>query len=87
MEGVIRCATSIISTGLHPAGYDGPLTLDGLITEGVDRASSLIAAHDAAIDALTDKLLAADTISGYDLHQVLRGIRELQSNAAVPVAG
>ncbi|VTR76042.1 hypothetical protein [Cellulomonas hominis] len=54
----LATATFIIRRGQPPAGYDGPLTLDGLLAAAHRTAAELLAQNRAAVDAVTAALTA-----------------------------
>jgi hypothetical protein len=76
MERLVQSAAAILSTGQRPAGYDGPLTLDGLILAATERTRSILAEQDQAVEAITAALTDRRTILGSELRNLMPSHRE-----------
>jgi len=73
---VTQLVATILSTGLKPAGYDGPLTSDALILVARARADEILAARDEELAVLTAQLVEQRTMSGAAARAVLGPVRE-----------
>lgn len=54
----MQAAAGIISTGRRPAGYDGPLTFDGLIGAARDLARTILAVNVEQVESIAAHLAA-----------------------------
>lgn len=73
MTTVINHIAEIISTGLPPTGYDGPLTLDSLVSTGRDITRKALQTHRAAVTELGKTLYARDVCTH---EQILHHLQE-----------
>lgn len=64
-------AAFISTSGVRPAGYDGALTIDGVLSGARWHTSKLLSARRGSLDALTAALIERGTLSGADAAAVL----------------
>ncbi|MDN5768926.1 MAG: hypothetical protein L0H96_24720 [Humibacillus sp.] len=53
----IQTAAGIISTGHRPAGYDGPLTFDGLLSGARDQAGIILTVYNDQLESIVARLV------------------------------
>ncbi len=58
MGCAMQAAAGIISTGHRPAGYDGPLTFDGLLSGARDQAGIILAVNTDQLESIAARLVA-----------------------------
>lgn len=54
----MQAAAGIISTGHRPAGYDGPLTFDGLLSGARDQSGIILAVNTDQLESIAARLVA-----------------------------
>lgn len=71
MARLTNAAAAVISTGLRPEAYDGPLTTDGLVAAAAQRTTEILAERRDAVEAIAVALVDAKVIGGHDLRRHL----------------
>ncbi|MGF0118812.1 hypothetical protein ACQFYA_21165 [Promicromonospora sp. Marseille-Q5078] len=83
VESAVKDAAIIVSTGLRPTGYTGPLTTDALLAAASAEARRILLAHQCVVDAIASALLEREVLGSHDLRALLPDPRTMSSSPAV----
>lgn len=71
VESAVKDAAIIVSTGLRPTGYTGPLTTDSLLAAASAEARRILLAHQDVVEAITSTLIEKKVLGSHDLRALL----------------
>ncbi|MFE5309894.1 hypothetical protein [Isoptericola sp. NPDC056605] len=71
VESATKDAAIIVSTGLRPTGYTGPLTTDSLLAAASSEARRILLAHQDVVDAIASALMEKEVLGSHDLRALL----------------
>lgn len=75
----LRDIMSVIASGTRPRGYEGPMTIEGIVADRSKVAREIIDQNRDRVDSLASELLSSGTVPPWNVRHMLRDIRMHES--------